>query len=495
MEQVQRIWNESLLGRFLAALCLWFSRQWQTSRVIQTFLAPPDWEERGSRSSIFYLIWKKLHQLLCFLFRALGLDRLFTGSLFRADSRFHAGSIFRQSWLFVLAAAALAPLLPTMAVLGLAALGYASLALRFALEPERELVYASPNRYIFLYGAVYFVSIFLSVSPRSSLKGGLLSVAFLLFALVVENSIQRRSQLDLLVDGLVLAGAAVALIGLYQFVFRTGYQDAAWVDSDMFSSISFRVASTLDNPNMLGQYFILMIPLGGAGLLGAKSWEKRLFYFICCALMTVCILLTFSRGAWLGLLFAGIFFVLMLNPRLILLAPVALVALYFLLPDTIISRFSSIGDMSDNSTSYRVYIWMGTLAMLKDYWLSGIGPGVDAFNLVYPAYSYNSIVAPHAHNLFLQIVCDAGICALVVFILMGFHYTRTLAAAIRAERDTQSRLLQIALLSGVAGFMVQAMTDYSFYNYRVMFLFWVYIAVGLLAARRGQLKEGGVFEP
>ena len=41
------------------------------------------------------------------------------------------------------------------------------------------------------------------------------------------------------------------------------------------------------------------------------------------------------------------------------------------------------------------------------------------------------------------------------------------------------------------GFMVQAMTDYSFYNYRVMFLFWCYVALGMAAARRGELPEGG----
>ncbi len=94
--------------------------------------------------------------------------------------------------------------------------------------------------------------------------------------------------------------------------------------------------------------------------------------------------------------------------------------MYFVLPDTVITRFTSIGDLTDNSTSYRVYIWMGVLAMLKDYWLCGIGPGDAAFNMVYPAYSYNSIDAPHSHNLFLQMVCDAGICALVVFFLLLF---------------------------------------------------------------------------
>ena len=132
---------------------------------------------------------------------------------------------------------------------------------------------------------------------------------------------------------------------------------------------------------------------------------------------------------------------------------------------------------------------MGTLAMLKDYWMCGIGPGDAAFNLVYPKYSYSGIVAPHAHNLFLQIMCDAGVVALVVFILLLFHYFRDLCAAFCREKDLTSRLYQTAAVSGIAGFLVQAMTDYSFYNYRVLFLFWAWLALGALLARRGQLPE------
>ena len=37
--------------------------------------------------------------------------------------------------------------------------------------------------------------------------------------------------------------------------------------------------------------------------------------------------------------------------------------------------------------------------------------------------------------------------------------------------------------------MVQAMTDYSFYNYRVMFLFWAYLALGMVAARWNDLTK------
>lgn len=133
---------------------------------------------------------------------------------------------------------------------------------------------------------------------------------------------------------------------------------------------------------------------------------------------------------------------------------------------------------------------MGTLAMLKNYWLCGIGPGTEAFNRVYPAYSYNSIIAPHSHNLFLQIVCDAGIAALAVFLILMFVYFRMMCAALHREEDWTSRLNQVAFTGGVCGFLVQAMTDYSFYNYRVLFLFWAYLALGALCARRSELPKG-----
>lgn len=481
MEQAKQILNGSLLWHALMSICLWFGRQWHSSRVVQWFLHPPLWEQAVSESSIFFRLWSWLRRGLCRIYSALHLERLFSGS------------VFLRSWVWCALPVVLAPILPTMLVFALAAVGFASLLLTLVHDPHRPLVYSPINRYVMLYAAVYLAGTFFSVNLAGSLKPGLLSVVFILFSVVLYNSVTGRRQLDTLITLMVLVGTLVAFYGILQYIFRWGYQSSAWVDSDMFSSIEFRVPSTLGNPNMLGQYFLLAIPLGGACLLGAKTWGRRIFYLCCCGIMCLCMILTFSRGAWLALLFAGTIFLLFLNPRFILLVPFALVALYFVLPETVITRFTSIGNLTDNSTSYRVYIWMGVLAMLKDYWLCGIGPGDAAFNMVYPAYSYSAIAAPHSHNLFLQIVCDAGICALVVFFLLLFHYFRMLCAAVSREKDWQSRLFQIAFGSGVCGFLVQAMTDYSFYNYRVMFLFWAYLALGALSARRSQLPEGGLF--
>ena len=480
MERVQRIVQASVLYRILAALCLWFGRQWQGSGIIQWFIHPPLHREmEESESSLFTRLWRAVHGLLSRIYDALHLRKLFQGS------------IFQKCWFWAGAAAVLAPVLPTMAVLGLVLVSCFSLLLRVMERRDMELFYTPFNRYLWLYAAIYLVGTLFSVTLSGSLLGGCLTVAFTLFALVLENSIATRRQLDTLILLLVLAGAAVALYGVCQYLFGWGYQSEAWVDSDMFSDIAFRVTATLENPNMLGQYLILVIALGGAGLLSAQGWGMRVLYLCCCGVMCLCMLLTFSRGAWLGLVFAGFVFVLFLQPRLLLLTPLLLVGLYFVLPDTVIARFTSIGDLGDQSTSYRVYIWMGTLAMLKDYWLCGIGPGDAAFNLVYPRYSYSGVTAPHSHNLFLQIMCDAGIVALVIFVLLLFHFFRDLCAAFCREKDSFSRIHQAAVVAGMAGFLVQAMTDYSFYNYRVMFLFWVFLALGGLLARRGRLPEGG----
>ena len=163
-----------------------------------------------------------------------------------------------------------------------------------------------------------------------------------------------------------------------------------------------------------------------------------------------------------------------------------------LLPESILERFTSIGNMADTSTSYRVYIWMGTLAMLKDYWFSGVGPGEAAFNMAYPAYAYHEVSAPHAHNLFLQILSDAGVPGLLVFGLLLISFYRAMFTSLRVTRSREKQIFLMAGSAAVTGFLVQSMTDYTFYNYRVMLLFWATLAISVLFARLSPEKEGAL---
>jgi O-antigen ligase len=478
MEHARDILNASRVWQALMALCVWCGAQWRASGLAQWFLHPGSRGRAAAEHSVFYRLWTLFRDGLSWLYDRLRLERLF------------AGSVFGKTWFWCVLPAALAPLAPTMAVLGLSLVGFCAVLLALARDRARRSLWNPTGRYVLLYAAIYLAATFVSVDLKSSLNPGLLTVAFILFSLALYSAVTNRRQLDVAVTLLVLAGAAVSVYGILQYVFRWGYQSAAWVDSDMFSSISFRASSTLENPNMLGQYLLLIIPLGGAKLLAAKGWWSRLFYLACCGLMCVCMLLTMSRGAWLGLLAAGAVFFVMLNARLLLLAPAALAVMWLVLPATVLTRFTSIGNLGDASSSYRMYIWLGTLDMLRDYWLCGIGPGNEAFNAVYAKYSFSAVTAPHSHNLYLQIMCDAGVAALVVFLILLFVYFRTMGSAVSREKDWTSRLYQTAFTSGMVGFLLQAMTDFSFYNYRVLFLFWACLALGIASAHRSQMPEG-----
>ena len=194
---------------------------------------------------------------------------------------------------------------------------------------------------------------------------------------------------------------------------------------------------------------------------------------------TLTLILTFSRGCWLGILFAIAILLIVIDRRFILLGILALLVAPFVLPETIISRFTSIGNMGDTSTSYRVAIWMGTIAMLKDYWFSGIGLGITSFNKVYPIYAYAGTTAQHSHNLYLQLMVENGIMGLVMFLGIIYNFFKEMIISLVKKK----KILLVGIMSGMVGFLVQSMTDHTWYNYRVVLIFWMVVAFGVSYAK------------
>ena len=187
-----------------------------------------------------------------------------------------------------------------------------------------------------------------------------------------------------------------------------------------------------------------------------------------------------------------------------------------ILPDSIISRFTSIGNLADTSTSYRVNIWRGTIHMLEDYWMTGVGIGESAWATVYPRYSLAAIeTAPHAHNLYLQTWVQTGIVGLLLlfaFLILlqqcHFSYYRLLSRmrdsvadsvlashlkplgasdSLSGKREiTAMRLEAAAPLCGILATLLQGLTDYTWYNYRVYLMFWLIAGLSVAYTRCGR---------
>ena len=321
----------------------------------------------------------------------------------------------------------------------------------------------------------------------SSFPKMLVFVIFMLGYFVVKNTISSPSLVRRCLYSLVASSALVSAYGLYQNFF--GEISTVWQDVTVFSEISGRVVSTFENPNVLGEFLILVFPVTLALMISVKSASQRFAFFCAALLNAACLVFTWSRGAWLGFVIATVLFFLLSGKHFftagILLSPLALFGLSFMGNTSVFRRFTTFGD---SSTSYRLSIWRGTLDMLKDTWWYGIGIGEGAFRKVYPAYALPGIeTAPHSHNLYLQIITEGGIFALLSFILFILVFMQCSFSFSKNAVSRANRSICVGLFAGIAAFLIQGLTDYVWYNYRIFLLFW--LIAGLAVAHIHTAKQ------
>lgn len=378
--------------------------------------------------------------------------------------------------------ALLAPFAPTMALAALTV--YVSMCFMIKLLcGKRSLRFSLLDFMITVFTVITLFGGFISPDPVESSKSALIYTVFLLGYFLCANLIRTKEWLNKCLYGLTASLFVVSAYGVLQYAFGLGA--STWHDEEMFSDISGRVVSTFENPNVLAEYLIMLIPLAFALTVISTKRNMKAAAMVTLATSVVCLVFTWSRGAWLGFILGMMIFLLVYSKKILaaMFACLALVPfLPFVLPDSIINRFASIGNLADSSTSYRVNIWSGVVKMLEDYWLTGIGTGLPAFSQVYPKYSLSGIEsAPHSHNLFFQIITEHGITALIIFIIIILLYVQSVFTFNKFE-TRKTKLAASALMCGIIAVLAQGMTDYIWYNYRVYLIFW--LIVGLTVAVR-----------
>ena len=375
----------------------------------------------------------------------------------------------------------LAPFVPTMILAMLCILTFGSLIIYSICEDGFKWKFDGLGNALVVFLMFMLASCILSFTQVKSLMVWAMYLVFVSFYFVIINTIKTKEQFVSILKVFVIAGLIVSLYGVMQYAFGWTDSQNAWIDEEMFEEAVVRVDSTMENPNVLGEFLLLFLPLSAVFML-KESFKKPSKYLYAVAFFVgcLCMLLTQSRGCWLGLILSAAVFVTFYNGKLWSLLPLVILALPFVMPETMVNRMMSVGNLEDSSTSYRVFIWRGSFKMLKDFWLGGIGMGEGAFRLVYPLYSFNGIIAPHAHNTFLQLLVEGGIGALLIFITIMAVFIKKISVSFReAKKGEILSISALAIGSGVLGFLLQSMFDYTFYNYRMMAMFFMIIALGM----------------
>lgn len=347
---------------------------------------------------------------------------------------------------------------------------------------------------VMLFGLVIFLGGLFSSGGAASLKASLVFCCFILGYFLVANLLRTTERLERMAAAMLIAALIVAALGVFQYV--TGSAESTWQDTEMFENISGRVVSTFANPNVLAEYLIMVLPICGAMLITTKNKTERAFYPLTFVILCLCLIFTWSRGAWLGFIAGAALFLLIWSRKFFvagLFGLMAVPALPFVLPSSIVSRFASIGNIGDSSTSYRVSIWKSVVDIIKDYFFSGIGVGEAAFKNVYLQYTHEGIeLAPHSHNLYFQIILEVGILGLILFLLLAalflrkafsFFDRRNSIYPYEGREELRLRLLSAAGACGIISMLLQGFTDYVWYNYRIFLMFWMVIGFTVAVGR------------
>ena len=371
------------------------------------------------------------------------------------------------------------PILPTMLILGLEALTVFSFLCKLLFSSQYTFKINMIDLFILLFAVLVICSVPISYIPGSSASVAVVYLLFIAFYFVVKNVINTREKLFAVASLLVCAGVLVALYGILQKYTGIGMDTEAWIDAEMFGDQS-RIGSTLENPNVLGEYFLFVIPVALSMLYyfnKARNLPYKAVAFGALGVMGVAMLFTSSRGAWLGLIVAMVVFTLVKDRRLIWLGVLVLMAAPFAIPASYMERFFSIGNMADTSTAYRVSIWMASTNMLKDFWPVGIGLSSNVFIYIFQKYAYSASYALHSHNLYLQVMLTLGISGFILFLLILFMFYKNILSRINKSKSSFLTAFSASLCAGMTGYLVQGMTDNTWYNYRIVSYFWVVLAL------------------
>ena len=327
-----------------------------------------------------------------------------------------------------------------------------------------------------LFAVLCLLGSLFSFAPGDSFRVSAMWLALFSSVFIIYRHINNRQRLITVISALLIGSFFASCIGIWQYL--SGQVDTTWTDTELFEELSIRVYSTFANPNVFGEFLLLVLPLSVGMGLYFKKWKYRICCFISAIVSFAALALTYSRGCYVGIAVTALIFVWMYSKKLFAaLLVIGLPVGVAMMPQNMVNRIISIGNFSDSSTSYRLQIYEGTMNLLGLYWPSGLGIGETAFNYVYPFFGVQGVVAPHSHSLFFQLMISFGIAGFLYFLILLFVYHRNIISLAKTKKNGDRTLL-IIFGSIFFGFLVQSIFDYTWYNYRVYAVFWMLLVMG-----------------
>ena len=329
-------------------------------------------------------------------------------------------------------------------------------------------------------------------------------VLFLILLLSV-NLVASARHLGALFRGLFFVSALAGLVGIAQFVIqyhsvRHLHQDRVYyymtltrIHGFMGHWMNFGGQQMLVFTALLA--FLLLSARLPKGFLAGQKGKGKGLYGLVMAVVATSLVLTFTRGVWLGCFVATLYIVARWKPRTLWVIPVLLVVAYLAAPSMIRRRVSLAFHPTDEpALAIRLEMWGAGLRMVREHPWVGVGP--ENIPRVYtqylppgttPIWGYHD----HLHDNLLQLAAERGLPCLVAWLwfmlALGWHILR-----IRG-RLSSGRWVADAAFAAWLAFLAEGFFEYNFGTSPVLMVFLFLMSTPFVAEHlESRAKESSV---
>ena len=331
---------------------------------------------------------------------------------------------------------------------------------------------------VLLFGIAGLLSIPFAIDPSEAWTtfADFLIKTILIF-IVLVNAVRtefRMKMLFWLVLGVSIYLSINVILDYQAGIFKIGQADTNT------QRVAGAIKNLFDNSNDLALHLVTMIPIAFVLGFENKNPIRRIVFWGITLLMIAAVIITFSRGGFLGLIFMALVLVRKLGRRnkSTALAALVLGAVFFVVvaPASYSGRLATIFNSASDitgSSSQRTEVLKRSIWVSLRYPLFGVGLG---------NFHHKSDHELGTHNAYTQMSSEMGIGALVAYIIFLVHPLRRLRVIERElfERNENSRFyyLAIGLQASLVAYMVA-----SFFA-AVAYLWYVYYLVAYAIALR-----------
>lgn len=344
------------------------------------------------------------------------------------------------------------------------------------------------------------ISTLWSKTASFSLLVALMWLGMFLCMVLTANIVNSQERLNKILYVTTIVAGIAGLIGVLQIGFKyigLNFPNPFWnfiTDKVMdilplnivYKKFPTRAASTFDNPLTFATYLLVTTPIGIHLSFTLKSKKEKIISFISTFFMLGGIAFTFSRGAYIALAVSIAVFAFEGKKVALKVIP-ALGGIGVLGGIFVYSRYLvNMKDMT-KSTGNRMKIWEACGQIFNQKPIFGHGAGnQNVMNLMKSEFGLNH---PHAHNLYLELMCEIGIVGIMLFLAAIFISAKSLWEIYKT--GGKWRNLSVALASSAVGFLVMSFTEYTLQSPRELMLFMMFF--GLIEAVR-RLHKKDIFK-